>query len=484
MKKYLYIFYLLPLFFSCNEFDDDVEDIDVKSGTADFSIYVSLGNSLTAGYQDGALYKSGQENSWPAITARQMQDAGNLGFKQPLMSDDLGGISIAGLSNKRILTESLSVVLASGTSSNTLENIYSQGPYHNLGVPGAKSFHLVTPGFGSLANLQSGRANPYFVRFSSSANTTVLADAVSLNPTFFSLWIGNNDILGYATSGGSGVDQTGNLNVATYGPNDITDPSVFANTYNSLVNALTANEAKGILISIPSVTAIPYFTTVTYNAIPLTAQQATAANTAYSRYNAGINQIMSLGLISQEEANKRQISFSEGNNAIVFTDDSLTNLTTNRLPSIRQATDKDLILLTAVGLLGTLKDPNNPASVIGVGEPVGGSYVLTNTEINNIKNATLAYNASIKNIAESNNLAFLDIDQLFEVLNSNSGIIFNGVTYKSDFITGGSFSLDGVHPNQRGFAVIANEIIKTINSTYGSNLSQVDVNSYPGIDFP
>jgi hypothetical protein len=57
--------------------------------------------------------------------------------------------------------------------------------------------------------------NPYFARFASSASTTVLADAVAQDPTF-SLWIEWNDVLGYATSGGSGRNQTGNMNPAIY----------------------------------------------------------------------------------------------------------------------------------------------------------------------------------------------------------------------------------------------------------------------------
>ena len=32
-------------------------------------------------------------------------------------------------------------------------------------------------------------------------------------PTFFTNWIGANDILSYATTGGIGVDQTGNMNL-------------------------------------------------------------------------------------------------------------------------------------------------------------------------------------------------------------------------------------------------------------------------------
>ncbi len=46
-----------------------------------------------------------------------------------------------------------------------------------MGVPGAKSYHLVASGYGSAVNLSLGKANPYFVRFATSATTSVLADA-------------------------------------------------------------------------------------------------------------------------------------------------------------------------------------------------------------------------------------------------------------------------------------------------------------------
>jgi len=92
-----------------------------------------------------------------------------------------------------------------------------------LGLKVSICWLLVT---GNVAGVATGQANPYFVRFASSPSTTVIADAVAQNPTFFSLWIGNNDVLAYATSGGTGANQAGNLNPATYGPNDITDPNV------------------------------------------------------------------------------------------------------------------------------------------------------------------------------------------------------------------------------------------------------------------
>jgi hypothetical protein len=116
-----------------------------------------------------------------------------------------------------------------------------------MGVPGAKSFHFVAPGYGNLAGVPIGAASPYFARMASSASATVLEDAIAQNPTFFTLSeVGGNDVLAFATSGGSGVDQTGNSDPSTYGGNDITDPGVFAQVFTGMVDALTANGAKGV----------------------------------------------------------------------------------------------------------------------------------------------------------------------------------------------------------------------------------------------
>src|SRR5690606_6721666 len=124
---------------------------------------------------------------------------------------------------------------------------------------------LLAPGYGSQAGLATGTANPYFVRFASSATTSVVSDAMAQAPTFFSLWIGNNDVLGYATSGGDGS-------------NEITYETMFAQAYNGLVNTLTSKGAKGVVANIPNVTAIPFFTTVPYNPVPLNAASVTALN--------------------------------------------------------------------------------------------------------------------------------------------------------------------------------------------------------------
>src|SRR5690606_32355776 len=104
---------------------------------------------------------------------------------------------------------------------------------------------------GNVEGVATGGANPYFARFASSSGASVIEDAVAQNPTFFTLWIGNNDVLGFATSGGVGEDQTGNLNPSTYGSSDITDPQVFASVYSEIVGQLVADDAEGVLINIP-----------------------------------------------------------------------------------------------------------------------------------------------------------------------------------------------------------------------------------------
>ncbi len=471
---------LMLFSYSCDtDFENDLTQIPVTSGSADFSRYVALGNSLTAGYRDGALYMDGQNESYPSIVASQMKLAGGGDFRQPLMADNLGGIPAAGIPNKRVLTSTMDLTIAPGTGATTLANIFSSGPYHNMGVPGAKSFHLGIAGYGNPAGLPNA-ANPYFVRFAKDpATSSVLTDAVQMNPTFFSLWIGNNDVLSYATSGGMGTDQKGNMNPATYGPNDITDPGIFASVITTYVNALTANGAKGVIANIPSVTSIPFFTRVP--AMPIAAlneAQVNQLNTGYAQYNAALAQAKSFALITDAEYQKRLIKFEPGiANGAVIVDKDLTNLTAMQIPSYRQTTANDYILLTASAVL-------TPSAGGGTSVPLSDQYVLTEMEANKVTTATTAYNASLSTIAQSKGLAFVDAHSKMVELSSTSGIRWNNVKYTAEFVTGGTFSLDGVHLTGRGAGLIANEFIKAINAKYGSNLPLTDINKYSGVAFP
>ena len=203
-----------------------------SAGSADFSNYVAVGNSLTAGFSDNSLFVDGQEASLPNMLATSFSAVGGGEFSIPFVADNLGGLTLGGepISGNRLILSfrsgSPAPVPVEGRGSTEVSNVLD-GPFNNMGIPGAKSFHLLASGYGNVAGLATGTANPYYVRIASSPDATIIGDAAAQGPTFFSLWIGNNDILSFATSGGAGVDQTGNLDPSTYGGSDITDPNVF-----------------------------------------------------------------------------------------------------------------------------------------------------------------------------------------------------------------------------------------------------------------
>jgi len=506
MKNYIKYLPLLALgFLSCEpEFDNAIEENEVYTvGEADFSNYVSLGNSLTAGFADNALYIQGQQNSYPNIIAGQFALVGGGVFTQPLMADNLGGLLLNGMqiANNRLVLSTVSGSPAptsiAGTPQTEITNKLS-GPFNNMGVPGAKSYHLVAAGYGAAAGLPS-QSNPYFVRFSSSETNTILADAVAQNPSFFSLWIGNNDILGYATSGGTGEDQAGNLDPSTYGSTDITDPNVFGGVFTQLINELNANASGGVVYNIPNVTDIPFFTTVPNNALVLDAASA-GSLTGFFQAVAGI---FTQGLIqqglpptqAQALAAQYAITFNEGPNRFVI-DVPVTQ--TNPL-GFRQMQMGELLLLTinqgalaqgygsvalspaVLQVLGILQQGGTPTQeqallVLGAVNGIDDKDALDSGELSAISNARLSYNSTIQSLAEADGLAFVDADALLNRV--GQGLSFPGGVITSDFVTGGAFSLDGVHLTPRGYALIANETLRVINQTYGSNLPEVNVGEY------
>jgi len=111
--------------------------------------------------------------------------------------------------------------------------------------------------------------------------------------------------------------------------------------------------------------------------------------------------------------------------------------------------------------------------------------VLSKNEIETVRAATSAYNASITSLADSKNLAVADMAAVMQKLH-NKLVIDDGSVYTADYFNGSNldelaFGLDGVHPNSRGYAIIANEFIKAIESKYNANLPLVTPANYPTI---
>jgi lysophospholipase L1-like esterase len=545
-NKFIYIAIIAAGFASCEpEFENEV-GANYSSGEADFTTYVAVGNSLTAGYMDGTVSRVGQTYSFPNLLAQQFALVGGGAFSQPSFAQDannLGGIlGVPGFNTRLVINASPKIGPNGGLVYDANKNIVTNGlqsiagtstitlapqatAYNNMGVPGAKSFHLLIPGYGSL--------NPYFARHARTPNATVLADAMSKAPTFFTNWIGANDVLAYATTGGIGVDQIGNQNIGSYGVNDITDPSAFAFHYNLIINGgthpvfgavtgLTQNGAKGVVATIPSVTSIPFFTTVPYN--PLTVMsfgndstkkreeqtvenQVQVGTATINQLNTQLYSPLKQALSAFGAGSRINLLSTTGGNPLLIKDESLLNLSAqltiaftptlgattaafygNVFGQARQATADDLILLTTSSVIGTA--PANipaPLDKFGITYPLQDQHVLIPSEKTAIANATAAYNASIRSIAATKNLAVADMNSIMTQLVSGLRIE-TGQVYTANYFSGSAteglvlFSLDGVHPNARGYAVITNEIIKVINAHYKSNLPLHNPSYFPGIN--
>ena len=105
MKNYKYIgLFLLSLSIASCDVDntlpeiqaDAIPEVALNTNGLDFSNYVAVGASFTAGYTDGALFIAAQENSFPNILASKFALAGGGEFNQPLMADNIGGFVAGG----------------------------------------------------------------------------------------------------------------------------------------------------------------------------------------------------------------------------------------------------------------------------------------------------------------------------------------------------------------------------------------------------
>ncbi len=504
--KYLFIISLFTFVFtSCDDEDYVLEEVDdtvaLTNGTADFSKFVAIGNSLTAGFTDGALFIAAQNNSMPNLLANKFAMTGGGVFTQPLMSDNIGGLLLGGnvVQPPRLFFNGAGPARLDATPTTEISNIIS-GPFNNVGVPGAKSFHLLANGYGNVAGVALGLANPYYARMASSPNASIIEDVVAQNPTFFTLWIGSNDVLSYAVGGGTGTNQLGNFDPSTYGSQDITDPNVFAGVYTQILSAVTANGSKGVVLNLPYVTSIPYFTTIPHAPLDPTSEAFGPQIPTLNATFAPLNQAYTFLGVPE-----RSIVFSQtAASPVVIHDETIPNiavqlaavlqgggldpvtagLLANQYGQSRQATEAELLVLPSSSIIGQLNQtyfdnlvlagvPPATAgqlSINGITYPLQDKWVLLPSEQLEANNATDAFNAVIGNLLTNqfSDLAFIDANQLMNNL-ANGGLPFDEFVMNNSLVFGNTFSLDGVHITARGNAFIANEILMAIDAKYESN---------------
>jgi hypothetical protein len=447
MKKIFLILLSLALFTACER---KIDTFTVSNGSANFTKYIVVGNSLFAGYADGALYHNGQRNSIPNLIAGQLQLAGSGPFVQPMVTSEFG-VEFTGSAPKLKLGPSTD---CNGVTS--LGPVYDLGTkdplapvgydVNNFAVPGAKSFHILAPHYGDPALLPVGKANPYFFRFAKTAASSVLGDAMAANATFFTLWLGDNDVLSYALSGGMDT---------------ITSPGFFQTVMGGILHELTLNGAKGVIATIPDVTAIPFFTTIPYNGLVLTRQSLVDS----------INHAM-------DSVYRLPFHYVVGPNPFMVPDPT----SPHPYFKVRLMKPGELVLMTI---------PQDSMKCYGMGIinslthypfPIPKQYFLSLNDVSQLQAATIAYNQILTALAANFKLGVVDMNTKLKQL--QKGIVWDGIHLNTNFVTGGAFSLDGIHLNPRGCALAANFFIEAINKQYNSTVPYVDITKYPGVIFP
>ncbi|MGZ3883183.1 MAG: hypothetical protein ACXVP0_05355 [Bacteroidia bacterium] len=413
----------------------------------DFSRYLAFGDSITSGYADGALYYEAQQNSFANLLAGQFKLLGGGAFKQPMMSIQSPGIGSSGnarLILKKTRIKSKDVIVPEyaaepGDLSALYTNVFAaQGPFNNMGVPGGRVITAFLKGFGNPFNGQ-GNYNPFFMRMAANpATSSMLSDALAIRPTFFTLFIGNNDVMAFALAGGT----TDGITPVKGGPG-----VGFDGSFHAILDALTAGGAKGAVANLPDPDSLPFFTMVPYNGLLLTPKPAFALSERYK---------------------DKGILFTRGLNPFVIHDPS------SKKP-FRPAESGDHLLFD-------LLLDHEKSNYLNGTSPIPKKYVLSAAQLSTVKKAIADYNVIIKSAALEKGLAFVDVNAILKTTVHDR--FYSEKDRNVHFRRKGVFSLDGIHINPFGQALLANEFIKSINDTYSTSVPLLNSVKYRGLQFP
>jgi lysophospholipase L1-like esterase len=103
--------------------------------------------------------------------------------------------------------------------------------------------------------------------------------------------------------------------------------------------------------------------------------------------------------------------------------------------------------------------------------PITDAGVLSAAEVVTVQAQVVAFNQVIAAQAKAAGATLVDINALFNQVAAN-GLTINGYTGTTAFL-GGFFSLDGIHPTNTGYAVVANTFIDTMNSAISTKIPDV-----------
>jgi lysophospholipase L1-like esterase len=476
MKKIMALLLLVGvLIFAACELNDPTEPeiTTVKPGELALFKVVFVGSSLTAGFQSGGLVEDLQVKSFPSLIYHQMGQ-GSL-IEQPLINDP--GISSTPGFGVLDFNPATGEIAPRGTYTDPrllLNNATLGRPYDNLGVPGAKLKDV-------LETFDGSGGNPFFdliLRNPNFGNTTQVQQAQLLAPTLVVVWIGSNDVLGAALDGG---DST-----------LITPVAQFQQDYGRLLQELAKirdGKAGIILLNIPNITDIPYvnildgtpvYQDLGFGPQPVVFQSVTDTLTGLPKvepvnFDPTGQTTIYLPLLTEEGL---ATTGSPIEHLLLPFVSEYADITTPA-PGVPDSAAMVDILQIPPPLASQIQAGMINAGLIPSGTPIAGSLTITEAEEAVLIKAVEDFNNFIESAANANGIPWIDAKAKLEELNQ-SGIEGYTGSYVLFDPANTAFSLDGVHPNNGGYAIFAKEIINLMNQFPDIDIPPIDIQQFKG----
>lgn len=371
-----------------------------------FERYVALGNSITAGFQSSGISDSTQSRSYAVMLAAGMDTRFEIpALRSPGCPPPLTNV----FTGERV---------GGGAATDCALRRTPVPPFlSNVAVPGAEVLDALT-------NL-GPETNATALTTLLLGGRTQLAAAAEVRPTFASVWLGNNDVLGAALAGN---------------PSLITPPATFAERYETLLNSLEEVAARsgleGLLVGVADVTLAPhlspgaaYWQAEQQGALPPTFDVADSCAPA----------------AAGGQGEQTLVPFGYG-----------------------------------FGELFARASAGEPVTLDCLLDPP----VLTADEIQQFQVAVASYNATIQAEAEERGWAYFDPNPLLAARKAAGEIpLFPNVppdpaAESAPF--GPLFSKDGVHPSTAAHRILADAMADAIDEHYGTDVAVPEIEEAVG----
>jgi lysophospholipase L1-like esterase len=442
-------------------------NIPGAGATGLFARFVGVGDSLTAGVQSGALLGAslvpnplGAASLFPIVPNTQGK-----GWYARVWSQANGGADPLDPTKSPLplmLPPGIGQILlpktAGGLTSIVADVCASEGAAYSRSTaltlrinPNATPLDVAVPGqmvhealysyqptsgctdsgnaaLGPLAGLASligsENLNFYPVLANFGGNVTQIQAAASLRPTLATVWLGSNDLLKFAVGNGG------------FPP---TDPAALGADITKEIQTLQGAGAKVAVFNLFDVLQAPYFTSI--QAIPAVIQAAGADAGTAAALGAQVQAYL-------------QATYGLGSGGY---------LTLSGVGKLKGA-------LTAIlGGAPALTALSSPAAALVAGDYVSDAIAVKAQQLND------AYNAAIAASAAATGAALIDTHTFFTNYTSANALHYIPLAGNPKCCAlqygGGLTSLDGLHPSDTGYALIANLAIAKLNSSFSAGIA-------------